>query len=110
MRSMTFYSTRPAFTLVELLVVVLILGALAIVAIPRVSQSSHTAKVNVCNTNVDMINQQSEYFFIERGVWPQNWNKFKVETDYFPDGPPECPFGTTYSMSEATHHVTPHSH
>jgi prepilin-type N-terminal cleavage/methylation domain-containing protein len=66
------YSTRPAFTLVELLVVVLIMGALAFVAIPRISQSSTTVKVNACDTNVEMINRQSEYFFYATGAWPLN--------------------------------------
>lgn len=90
--------------------VVLILGALAFVGIPRIAQSQTSAKINACQTNVEMINRQSELFFHDTGTWPQNWNKFKDETDYFPDGPPECPFGTTYSMDGGTHHVTHHSH
>jgi prepilin-type N-terminal cleavage/methylation domain-containing protein len=48
------------FTLVELLVVVLILGALAFIAIPRIGQSSTTAKKNACDTNVDLLNSQIE--------------------------------------------------
>jgi prepilin-type N-terminal cleavage/methylation domain-containing protein len=101
---------RSAFTLIELLVVVLILGALAFVGVPRIGQSQTTAKVNACDTNVMMINRQSEFFFHDTGAWPQNWNKFKVETDYFPDGVPACPFGTNYSMDSGTHHVNAHSH
>ena len=52
--------TKLGFTLVELLVVVLILGALAFVAIPRIGQSSTTAKNNACDTNVDLLNSQIE--------------------------------------------------
>ncbi len=110
MRTMKIHSIKPAFTLVELLVVVLILGAQAFVAIPRVSQSSTTAKINACDTNVETINRQSQYFFHDMGAWPQNWNKFEDETDYFPDGPPECPFGDTYNMDGGIHHVNKHSH
>ena len=101
---------RFGFTLIELLVVVLILGALAFVGVPRIGQSQTTAQINACNTNVEMINRQSELFYHETGAWPLNWNKFKDETDYFPDGPPECPFGDSYVMDGATHHVTHHSH
>jgi len=101
---------RSAFTLIELLVVVLILGALAFMAVPRVGQSSTTAKVNACDTNIKMINRQVEYYKHDTGDWPNNWNQFKGNTDYFPDGEPECPFGTNYVMDGASHHINPHSH
>ncbi len=103
-------SATQGFSLVELLVVVLILGALAFVGIPRVAQSSTTSKSNACNTNVQMINRQVELYKAETGDYPNNWNQFKDETDYFPDGPPECPFGNNYVMDGSTKHVTGHSH
>jgi len=48
------------FCLVELLIVVLILGALAAIAIPAISAISGAAKVNVCSTNIDLLNRQIE--------------------------------------------------
>jgi len=95
--------TNPAFTLIELLVVVLILGALAFVGVPRIAQSSTTAKKNTCDSNVRMFNRMVELYNANTGDWPKNWNKFEDEEDYFPDGPPVCPFGDTYSMDGGTH-------
>ncbi|MCP4455994.1 MAG: prepilin-type N-terminal cleavage/methylation domain-containing protein [Planctomycetes bacterium] len=99
-----------AFTLVELMVVVLILGALAFVAIPRIGNSATTAKVQSCESNVVLMNRLVELYYTKKGDWPQNYNKFCNDTDYFPDGPPECPFGTNYSMDGGDHHINPHSH
>jgi prepilin-type N-terminal cleavage/methylation domain-containing protein len=55
-------NSKRGVTLVELLIVVLILGALAAIAIPRLSQSADTAKKNACKTNIDLINSQIELY------------------------------------------------
>ena len=98
------------FTLVELLVVVLILGALAFVAIPRIGQSSTTAKTNACETNVDLLNQQIEYYYSTNGSYPGDLATVASDTDYFPDGAPTCPFSTAYVYNTTTDRVTAHSH
>ena len=100
---------RKAFTLVELLIVVLILGALAAIAVPRISQSATTAKINACKTNVDLINTQIEMYKADTGSWPDTIDDVIGNTDYFPDGEPNCPFGTSYSMN-ANHRVPDHGH
>jgi prepilin-type N-terminal cleavage/methylation domain-containing protein len=102
--------SNKGFTLVELLVVVLILGALAAIAIPRISQSAESAKINACKTNVDLINSQIELYYANEGEWPEDLDDIINDTDYFPDGPPECPFGKKYSYKAARHRVTEHNH
>lgn len=100
------------FTLVELLVVVLILGALAFIAIPRIGQSSTTAKINACKTNVDLLNSQIELYYATQGIWPSSLSVITDDPNdsYFPDGSPECPFGTAYQYNGTTHRVTEHNH
>ncbi len=98
------------FTLVELLVVVLILGALAFVAIPRIGQSSTTAKTNACSTNVDLQNSQIELYYATEGSWPATLATITGNTSYFPEDAPVCPFSTAYVYSTTTHRVAEHSH
>ena len=97
------------FTLVELMVVVLILGALAFVAIPRIGQSSTTAKTNACKMNVDLLNSQAELSFGTTGSWPADLAALTENTALFPDGPPVCPHSTAYVLG-ANHRITSHAH
>jgi prepilin-type N-terminal cleavage/methylation domain-containing protein len=101
------------FTLIELLVVVLILGALAFVAVPRVGQSSTTAKVNACKTNIELQNQQIEYFYHDTGAYPDKGKLKDVsgfEASYFPGGLPTCPFGDKYEYDKGLDRMKTHSH
>ena len=101
---------RKGFTLVELLIVVLIIGALAAIAIPRIGSSAASAKANACKTNVDTINSQIELYMANEGAWPTALTDVTEDTDYFPDGAPACPFSTAYVYSTTTHRVAEHSH
>ena len=97
------------FTLVELMVVVLILGALAFVAIPRMGQSSITAKTNACKTNVNLLNSQAELTFATTGSWPADLAALTENTALFPDGPPTCPDGEVYVYG-TNHRIAKHTH
>lgn len=103
-------NSRKGFTLVELLVVVLILGALAAIAIPRISQSADTAKKNACKTNVDLINSQIELYYANNdATWPSALTDVTGSVTYFPDGAPECPYGIVYSYDTTKNRVTSHT-
>ena len=82
---------KKGFSLVELMIVVLILGALAAIAIPRIVGGSATAKANACATNIDLLNSQLELYNANTGGYPANLSTLTGNTAYFPDGAPVCP-------------------
>lgn len=104
-----------AFTLIELLLVVVILGLIAAVAIPLIAASASDAKKNTCTTNIALINRLIEYWAVDNDQeYLHDQGKFLTfllnNADYFPGGPPVCPYGDAYKYDAATNRVTPHNH
>jgi prepilin-type N-terminal cleavage/methylation domain-containing protein len=103
---------RQAFTLVEMMIVVLILGALSAIVIPRVIGGTFQARIKVCQNNVDTINKQIELYYANTGSWPIAVKDLINDTNYFPDGPPKCPFKIPYVMvtTNGVYRVSKHVH
>ena len=87
----TVVKGKKGVTLIELLIVVLILAAISAIAIPRISQSATNAKINACQTNLDIINSAIEQYFINTGSYPADLLVVTKDPAYFPDGQPRCP-------------------
>ena len=101
---------KKGFTLVELMIVILILVALATIAIPRIMGGATIAMTNACKTNVRMMNSQIELYYQNEGTWPLNFNELTTDPNYFPDGKPECPFGNPYTIHGSKHWINQHGH
>ncbi len=98
---------REGFSLLELLAVVIILGVIAAVVIPRITYSSVTAKQNACFQNKAEINSAVERYYFDNGSLPADTTALSA---YFPDGVPVCPVSTSaYALDATTKRVTSHS-
>ncbi|MFH1362009.1 MAG: prepilin-type N-terminal cleavage/methylation domain-containing protein [bacterium] len=100
---------RKGFTLIEVMIVVVILGILAAIAIPRYIQTSNDAKIKACRANIASINTQWETKYISTGAYG-TLAALTADTDYFPDGAPTCPFGTAYADADGDSRVDTAAH
>jgi prepilin-type N-terminal cleavage/methylation domain-containing protein len=98
---------RRGFSLLELLAVVTILGIIAAIIVPRVTNSSATAKTKVRDHHKATINAAIERFYIDNNAWPANdLSDIGGNVNYFPSGIPTNPVdGTNYSLNATTHRV-----
>jgi prepilin-type N-terminal cleavage/methylation domain-containing protein len=58
---------RRAFTLVEIMIVVAIIGLLAAIAIPNFIRSRTTSETNLCIDNLRMLDAAKQQWALERG-------------------------------------------
>ena len=102
----------PGFTQLELIMVIVILGIVACVVIPRLSENSFDSKVSACYVIRMDIEVQALLWHRNKGSWPAaNLSDIGVDLGYFPDGLRLCPVdGTAYVLDGTTHRVTGHLH
>lgn len=61
-----------AFTLLELMVVVVILGILAAFIVPRISKRPEDARVTKAKIEISNLEQALELYYLDTGVYPSN--------------------------------------
>ena len=64
------YKDQHGFTLIELVVVVLIIGVLASIAVPRLANAWDDAKASACKANMRQIEAALELYYFEHGEYP----------------------------------------
>ncbi|MDK2855610.1 MAG: ral secretion pathway protein [Bacillota bacterium] len=83
---------QGGFTLIELLIVVLIIGVLAGIAVPKVAGYSDAAKKRACQANMKQIATALEAYYIDHGRYPDDDDELKnaLEGTYL-KAFPKCP-------------------
>lgn len=101
---------RTAFSLLELLAVVTILGIIAALIVPRVNQGTDRAKDTTCHHNRAEINITVERYYLHNNTWPaSDLSDIGADLDYFPDGLPACPVSGEAYRLDANHRVVGHA-
>jgi len=100
-----------AFTIIELLAVIVISAVLITIVLPRLLTSAEEAKYKACRIQVATINQQVELYHALTGQWPRaDLMDMVWDTDTYPGGMPSCPVtGYFYWLYEDTRRVGGHN-
>jgi len=102
----------PAFSLMEVLAAIVILGILAAVIVPSLANHQVKAKKSACYANKGDIELQVKLWKRNNGSYPlSNLSNIGADTTYFPSGLPTCPVdGTSYTIDTTTGRVSGHTH
>lgn len=88
---------QKGFTLIELVVVVIILGILAVALVPSVLGRVQAAKESRYNSDVDAIATAARMYFVDVGSWPT-----LAQLEGYGIGPsPKDPWNGNYSITES---------
>lgn len=79
--------TRSALSLVELVIVLVILGVIAAVAVPRIGRASYRARVVAAQRNLHDINAAIELYVVNRHRWPETIRPIWFRTQSLPPNP-----------------------
>lgn len=97
--------TRAAFTMVEMLLVLVILATLAALVIPRFAGRSQQARITAAKADIQNLSTAIEAFEIDNGFYPQSLEELIVQPPNAPNwrGPylqkrtiPKDPWGNEY--------------
>jgi len=69
-RQSPLFENQSAFTLIEMLVVIIILGILALIIIPQITVSTEDANLNILTTNLRIMRSAIELYYHEHGAYP----------------------------------------
>jgi len=87
MRSQSNQSTRRAFTLIELLLVLVIIAALAAIVVPNLAGKGQKAKIETTKASLTSIQGAIKMFEVENTRFPSNEEGVGLLTEQPPESP-----------------------
>ena len=92
-----------AFTLVEVLIVVIVLGILAAIVVPQFSEATTDAKVSALTTNLQTIRSQIQLYKMQHNDTYPTYATFANQMTQYTDVS-----GTAQATKDATHNLGPY--
>lgn len=96
---------KKAFTLVELLVVLVIIGILVAIILPNTLKAIRQGNTKQCASNIRSIDTTAQMCYSEKRDW-SGCDTLDELKPYFPDDDgdgegdlPTCPFGVSYALT-----------
>lgn len=90
---------KGAFTLVELMVVVMVLGILMAIAVPNWVRARETARRDSCLNNLREIEHAKQRYAMEfRLAGTDAVNEADIAPEFLKNQFPQCPNGGTYTL------------
>jgi len=80
-------SKNSGFTLIELMIVVIIIGILSAIAIPKFQDVASQAKAAACRSNLNALAHCMNFYAVDKGAYPsaglsQHWRGFSLLEGY----------------------------
>ncbi|MCK4423634.1 MAG: prepilin-type N-terminal cleavage/methylation domain-containing protein [Candidatus Omnitrophica bacterium] len=93
------YLSKRAFTLIELLIVLSILGVLIALAVPRYANLASDKNLKVCQGNLRTLDSALAVYRVEQGDWPDANDVTKIVSGGYLQAVPDCPGGGSYALT-----------
>ncbi|MFO1492047.1 MAG: prepilin-type N-terminal cleavage/methylation domain-containing protein [Kiritimatiellia bacterium] len=88
---------NAGFTLVEIMIVVIIIGLLALIAVPQLARNRNAAQRSACLNNLRQINGNTQQYMLENNTTAVPGSA-ALATMFQTGSFPTCPGGGTYTM------------
>jgi len=92
-----FKKSQKGFTLIEALIVIVIIGIIAAVAIPKFANSKADSETKTCQGNLSIIQSAIAHYKFDNGSDPAT--VAALVTGGYLEVAPKCPSGGTYSIT-----------